>query len=262
MRYDVFLSLALSLPGSPDSAPAPQTNPTPQVLFGAPASPPASVAHMPTTAPLPPALAAPKVDPSSPGGRLLAMHPEILGIPGVAPVIAPAIAPLRQAAVPINILSPMSANPDRTPFDYRQVQLRQDHGNWKLAAGSFVVADFGGDEHAARLGLSAMQYYRFTEQCSVGAAPERFSYLLAGGQAPRGTMFGVEGQSFQPDRLEVRQVEGRWAVCTGDEPLVKMGEKQEDARQVLETMRKLQCDRLCRLGTADGKGMTFLVRAR
>ncbi len=202
--------------------------------------------------------APPMVDPSSPAGRLLAHHPEVLG----GPVVAPAIAPLRQAAVSGNVLSSMSSNPDRTPFDYRQVRLLQDHGDWKLAAGSYVVADFGGDENSARLGLSAMQYYRFTEQCSVGAAPERFSYLLAGGQAPRGTMFGVYGQSFQPERLELRQIEGRWAVCAGDETLVKMGERQEDAWQVLQTMRRLQCDRLCRLGTADGKGMTFLVRAR
>ncbi len=179
-----------------------------------------------------------------------------------SPVVAPAIAPLRQAAVSGHVLPSTSSNPDRTPFDYRQVRLRQDHGNWKLAAGSFVVADFGGDERAARLGLSAMQNYRFTERCSVGAAPERFSYLLAGGQAPRGTMFGVYGQSFKPERLELRQVAGRWAVCAGDETLVKMGERREDARQVMETMRRLQCDRLCRLGTADGKGMTFLVRAR
>lgn len=247
MRYDVFLSLALSLPGSPDPAP----------LSPAPAPTAAAQPNQPLP-PGPSSPAAPKVDPSSSGGRLLAMHPEILG----GPVGAPVIAPLRQAAVSGNVLSSMSANPDRTPFDYRQVQLRQDHGAWKLAAGSFVVADFGGDERAARLGLSAMQYYRFTERCSVGAAPERFSYLLTGGQAPRGTMFGVEGQSFQPERLEVRQVEGRWAVCAGDELLVKLGERQEDARQVLEKMRKLQCDRLCRLGTADGKGMTFLVRAR
>ena len=194
MRYDVFLSLALSLPGSPDPAPGPQTNPPPQVPFGMPAAP---VAHLPATALLPPPPpptavpppqaaaqpnqllppwpafpAAPKVDPLSPGGRLLAMHPDILG----GPVVAAAIAPLRKAAVSGNVLSSMSANPDRTPFDYRQVQLRQDHGNWKLAAGSFVVADFGGDERAARLGMSAMQYYRFTERCSVGAAPERFSY--------------------------------------------------------------------------------------
>jgi hypothetical protein len=156
----------------------------------------------------------------------------------------------------------MSATPDRTPFDYRQVRLRQDHGGWKLAAGSFVLADFGGDERAARLGLSAVQFYRFTEQCQVGASPERFSYLLAGGQAPRGTMFGVDGRSFQPEQLEVRQVGGRWAVCAGDEPLIQMGERQEDVRRVLKAIRNLQCDRLCRLGTADGKGMTFLVRTR
>ena len=55
-------------------------------------------------------------------------------------------------------------------FDWRQVQLRKEDGGWKLAAGSCVLADFGTDEHAARQGLSAMQYYRFTERRQVGGA--------------------------------------------------------------------------------------------
>ena len=308
MRYDVFLSLALALAGSPEVAPPPQAltsaysssvapppsapvpaalprlwkrrprkcavrqygfphvgvvapaTPAMRGLFAEPGAAPAPAA-VPTKQPVPSeaaSAAAPVVDPASPAGRLPAQHLEILG----GPVGTPAIAPLRQAAVPANIYSAMSANSDRMPFDYRQVQLHQDHGGWKLTAGSFLVADFGGDEHAARLGLAAMQHYRFTEQCQVGAGPERFAYLLAGGQAPRGTMFGVDGEPFQPERLEVRQVEGRWTVCAGDAPLIKMGEKPEDARRVLEVIRKLQCDRLCRLGPADGKGMTFLVRTR
>lgn len=201
--------------------------------------------------------APPVADPSSPAGRLLARHPEILG----GPVVAPAIPPLRQAAVSGNMQSSATASPDRTPFDFRQVQLRQDHGNWKLAAGSFELADFGGDEHAARLGQAAVQYYRFTERRQVGAGPARFTYLLANGQPPRGAMFGVDGKPFQMDRLEVRKVDDGWAVCAGDEPLVKTGEDQEEARQVLDVIHKTQCDRLCRLGT-DGKGMTFLVRSR
>ncbi len=184
-------------------------SPVMMVFFAEPGASSVAAQAMQPHAPETAAPVMPAVDPMSPAGRLLAQHPEVLG----GPVVAPAIPPLRQAAISGNILSATSANPDRTPFDYRQVQLRQDHGSWMLAAGSFVLADFGGDEHAARLGLSATQYYHFTEQNQVGTAPDRFSYLLAAGQAPRGTMFGVDGQAFQPDRLEVRQVEGRWAVC-------------------------------------------------
>jgi hypothetical protein len=107
-----------------------------------------------------------------------------------------------------------------------------------------------------------MQYYRFTERRQVGGASARFTYFLVGGQAPHGTMFGVDGQPFQVNRLQVRQVNGHWSVCDGDQPLVEMGDKAEDASQVLEMIRNHQVDRLCRLGATDGRGMTFLVRSR
>ena len=75
-------------------------------------------------------------------------------------------------------------------------------------------------------------------------------------------MFGMEGQPFQLNRLQVRQVKGHWTVCDGDQALVEMGDKAEDANQVLEIIRHQQVDHLCRLGTTDGRGMTFLVRSR
>jgi hypothetical protein len=200
----------------------------------------------------------PAIDTQSPAGRLLAQHS---GIVANAPVF-PAVPPLRQVSLSGNGPSPASPTPDRTPFDWRQVQLRKESGDWKLAAGSCVLADFGTDEHAARQGLSAMQYYRFTERRQVGGASARFTYFLVGGQAPRGMMFGVDGQPFQVNRLQVRQVNGHWSVCDGDQPLVEMGDKAEDANQVLEMIRNQQVDHLCRLGATDGRGMMFLVRSR
>jgi hypothetical protein len=200
----------------------------------------------------------PAPDPLLPAGRLLAQHP---GVVASAPV-APAVPPLWQVGLSGNSLSATSQTPDRTPFDWRQVQLRKEDGGWKLAAGSCVLADFGADEHAARLGLSAVQYYRFTERRQVGGESARFTYFLVGGQPPRGAMFGADGQPFQLNRLQVRQIEGRWTVCDGDQPLVEMGDKAEEANQVLDLIRRQQVDRLCRLGAADGRGMTFLVRSR
>jgi hypothetical protein len=217
------------------------------------AKPTAARQTRPTAAPDKPA-----PDPLSPAGRLLAEHP---GVVASSPV-APAVPPLRQVGLSGNSLSASSQTPDRTPFDWRQVQLRKEDGGWKLAAGSCVLADFGADEHAARLGLSAMQYYRFTERRQVGGGSARFTYFLVGGQPPRGAMFGVDGQPFQLNRLQIRQMEGRWTVCDGDRPLVEMGDKAEEANQVLDLIRRQQADRLCRLGAADGRGMTFLVRSR
>jgi hypothetical protein len=157
----------------------------------------------------------------------------------------------------------LSLNPDpgdRTPFDWRQAQLRQDGGSWKLAAGGLVLADFGGDAQAARQAWSAMQYYRFTERREVGDAAGKFRYFLVAGQPPEGLMFGVDSQPLPADRLEVRQAGGRWAVCAGDQALVETGGSEAAARQVLELIRQQKCDRLCRVG-GDG-GMVFLVRSR
>ena len=196
--------------------------------------------------------------PSSPGAKSLAAHADST----LNGMVLPTVPPLRQSTGLENSLASTTQNPDRTPFDFRQVQLVQEKTAWKLAAGSCVLADFGSDEHAARQGLAAMQYYRFTEQCHMGDSPNRFTCFFVSGQAPRGTMFGVDGLSFQPERLEVRQVGGKWAVCAGEQPLVEMGDKPDGAKEVLDLIRRQQCDRLFRLGSVDGKGMMFLVRSR
>jgi hypothetical protein len=148
---------------------------------------------------------------------------------------------------------------ERVPFDWRRVEVRQDNGNWKLAAGSLVLANFGSDQHEARLALSAVQHYRFTEQWRVAGD---FRYFLTNGQAPRGLMLGTQAQSFQPDALVVKQVEDRYALCSGDKVLVRLGQRQEEAQQLLEVIKRNHFDRLCRLGEWAPQGLTFLVRSR
>jgi hypothetical protein len=151
---------------------------------------------------------------------------------------------------------------ERVPFDWRQVQLRADNGVWKLTAGGVVLANFGKNEGDARTALAAVHHYRFTEQYRLGKPEPRFSWFLSGGQAPQGLMLGVPGLSFQADALKVQQVGQRWGVLAGDQVLLLLGEKQEEARQVLAAIQQNRFDRLCRLGAFDGDGMTFFVRSR
>jgi hypothetical protein len=208
------------------------------------------------------ALVSPGIHPAAPPAEAASAVKAALKGSGLSALVGPAVPPLRGAPVSGNGASVTSDTPDRTPFDWRQVQLRRDGDAWKLTAGSFVLADFGADEYAARQGLSVVQYYRFTERRQIGGASDAFAYFLTAGQAPHGVMFGMEGQEFQPDRLQVRQIEGRWSVCVGDFPLVRMGAAPEDANQVLDVIQRQHFDRLYRLGAGDGKGMTFFVRSR
>jgi hypothetical protein len=151
---------------------------------------------------------------------------------------------------------------ERVPFDWRQVQVRPDNGAWKLTAGGLVLADFGKNEADARTALLAVHHYHFTEQYRIGKPEPRCSWFLSNGQPPRGVMLGVPGVSFQADGLSVQQLGQRWGVCAGDQVLLLVGERQEEARQVLTAIQQNHFDRLCRLGAFDGQGMTFFVRSR
>jgi hypothetical protein len=182
------------------------------------------------------------------------------------PHFGPAAAPAPSASGP----------PPRVAFDWRQVELRQDNGDWQLRAGSLVLAHFGADQHDARLALMAVRHYRFTEQWRVPAEGAPFTYYLAYGQAPRGMMMGLAGQAFVPEALAVRQDNGHWAVAAGDKVVVSLGPKEEEARALLEVIKRNRFDRLCRLGgpsplealappearRGEPEGMTLLIRSR
>src|SRR5262249_25541292 len=60
-------------------------------------------------------------------------------------------------------------------FDPHQVTLRNDHGAWKLNAGTHLLANFGADGQQAHRALELVQHYNCTEQCRVGLPAPSFS---------------------------------------------------------------------------------------
>jgi hypothetical protein len=150
---------------------------------------------------------------------------------------------------------------DRVPFDWRRLQVRLEGNVWQVAAGSFVLASFGPDQNAARRALDAVQYYRFTEEHFVGRPERLFSYFLINGLPPHGVPFGVPSAPFQPEGLKVHEIEGKWALCIGDKPLILLGKRQEEASDLLAVIRRQRFDLLCRIGRPED-GFTFLSRTR
>jgi hypothetical protein len=175
-------------------------------------------------------------------------------------IVTPAVPPLRTAAS-AGAVPGLTDPAARVPFDWRQVQVRLEKNEWVLQAGSQVLGRFGANERDARVAQATIQYYRLNELRQVGQPTPKFTYFLANGQAPRGVMVGLRNEAFQPDRLEVRQVGGRWTVCAGEQPVVRLGDRPEEARQMLDVIRTNKFDHVCHVG-GDDQGLTLLVRSR
>lgn len=157
---------------------------------------------------------------------------------------------------------PLNDNVQRIPFDWRTVQVRKDRGEWVIGAGSQILGRFGNNEREAKHAVDAVRYYRLTEQMQVGRDDQPFAFYLANGQAPQGLMLGLQAQPFAPDHLKVQQVGQRWSLTVGDQVIVPVSTRQEDAQKLLGEIRRLRFDRVARIGTPSEEGMTLLLKSR
>ena len=203
--------------------------------------------------------AADKQKPAGPFGKQIPLpeplKPNVAGDPKGMPSTVPFT---RQLATSSPLLPEQSSAAERVPFNWRQVQVRQDHGDWKLMAGSYVLANCGRSDRTASDALRVLQHYRFTEHCRIGQPTPSFTFFLVNGQPPRGVMFGLNSVPFRPETLAVQQLGGVWVVSDGGRPILEFGDKADDARTALQLIQRLHFDHLCRVGA----GMTFLVRSR
>jgi hypothetical protein len=155
----------------------------------------------------------------------------------------------------------LGATAERSTFDFRQAQVRREQGEWVLAVGARVLAHFGLSEHHARQAQAAVMHYRLTEMHTIGSPRPVACYFLSAGQAPRGLMVGLLGDAFQPERLTVHQLGEHFYLAQGGHPLFDAGTNPEDARQLLQVIRRYGFDFLCRIGPTDTQCMTILVKS-
>lgn len=168
----------------------------------------------------------------------------------------------RQLQMLESLIAGANAIGERMPIAWHDVQLRQDYQQWKLCVGDYCLANFGLREHDAREALRAIQHYHFTEKCWVGEPTPASTYYLVGGQAPRGVLMGLRSAPFRADELSLKQVDGIWSIYHGGRPLLRFGNRAEEARQMLQVIQHFQFDHLCRVGDSEPALMSFLVRER
>jgi hypothetical protein len=179
-----------------------------------------------------------------------------------SPITAVQLCQVRQ----LTLVSPLTFNAatgeEHEPLDWRRAELCRDGNSWKLRIGSEVLADFGSRETEAREALRIVQHYRFTERCLIGASATPFAFYLVNGQPPRGLAFGLSNTSFASESLAVRQMDGKWLICDGQRPILRGGDSEADAKQILKAIQRYRFDNWCEIGGSDQGGLRFLVRER
>jgi hypothetical protein len=168
----------------------------------------------------------------------------------------------RQLALPSSEAPGKSAAQERVPLVWTQIRVRHLKRNWELVYGDYVLADFGANEREAWQALSAVQYYRFTEQCLIGQPTPSFSYFLVNGHAPLGLQLGANAITFRARDLSVRKVGDGFAIVDGSHALMSFGDKEDEARQALTAIQQYRFDTLCRIGSTVPTPLIFLVRSR
>lgn len=245
----VFLANpAAAAPVTPPGAPPPSRFPDLRFprLLGGPAQP-GPVQNVPG------AQAGPQQQP----GQMPAVPSQPLNpTPGIALKQPGAVAPVSLRSLRL----PGTEAADRVAIDSRQLQVRRDGGDWKLVMGNHVIAGFGPSEGDARLAQSALRYYRCTEQVFVGYPRPVFSYFLSNGQAPHGSMVGMDSTAFRPDSLAVRQLGRSYVLYDGNQVVLSFGDRAGDAQQALQAIQQHKFDHLAMVGRGD-QSMMLLYRS-
>jgi hypothetical protein len=142
-------------------------------------------------------------------------------------------------------------------IDPYRVEARKHAGNWVLAHGSNIIADFGRAELTARAALRIVQDGRFTEFCQV----EGLTFFLVNGAAPTRAPFGVMGHRFNVDGLRVvERPSGSWEVLDSSHRILATVSTREAAEQAAQVLRAFRFDTECPIGTG-ATTLRFFVRS-
>jgi hypothetical protein len=159
---------------------------------------------------------------------------------------------------PVKQLKP-SGDGDCVRFDPAALGVRQVKGRWKIVGGDHWLFDFGPDQTAARQSLNVIIHYRMDRVCFVGQPNPLFSYMLAKGGSPSGSMAGEDCVAFDPKRATVSNIQGSWKIVSGRRWLFDFGQGQTEARQALAVIRRFGFSQTCFVGRPDAD-FTYLRR--
>ncbi|MEJ2040712.1 MAG: hypothetical protein P8X55_17545 [Desulfosarcinaceae bacterium] len=142
----------------------------------------------------------------------------------------------------------VSVREDCIEFNPRTAAVAKKSGRWKIVDGSHWMFDFGNNKAEAEKTLQIIKRYGMTKSCFVGRPNPSFQYMLAHGNAPSGGIQGEDCISFNPDRIAVKNVNGRWKIVEGNHFMFDFGNKEGEAKQAFAIIKKYGFTKSCFVG--------------
>jgi hypothetical protein len=144
-------------------------------------------------------------------------------------------------------------------FDPARAQVQRVQNRWKIVVGNMWLKDFGLNEQEARQALKIIKNYRFNRQCFVGRPNPSMEYYTVETQAPVGPMAGEDCVSYNPNNIDVNQVQGHWKIVEGSHWIADFGTNEDEAWLALSLMKKYGFTRNCFVGRPN-PSMTYARR--
>jgi len=144
-------------------------------------------------------------------------------------------------------------------FDPARAEVRRVQNRWKIVVGNMGLKDFDQNEQEARQALKIITHYRFNRQCFVGRPGPSMEYYTVGTQAPVGLMAGEDCVSYNPNNIDVNQVQGRWKIVDGSHWIADFGTNEDEAWLAMSLMKKYGFTRNCFVGRPN-PSMTYARR--
>jgi hypothetical protein len=147
---------------------------------------------------------------------------------------------------------------EKISIDPKAVEIRREKGNWVLAHGPEVLADFGPSEWSARDALKLVQEQRFTE--FVRFTPE-VTFFLVNGQAPTRVPFAVQAVRFDKETLAVKTASnGKFGVYEGMGRQLFGCDTEKEAKQLVAVLQHYGFDTSCQMGLSAKASLRFLAK--
>lgn len=137
---------------------------------------------------------------------------------------------------------------DCISFNPQNVEVRQINGTWKVVDGSMWMLDFGSNELQARKALAVIKYYKMNSQCFVGRPDPSMQYYLVNGRSPVGTFKGEDAIPFDPSKIQVTNIGGRWKIVEGSHWILDFESSEAEARTAFGIIQKYGFNRICFVG--------------
>jgi hypothetical protein len=155
---------------------------------------------------------------------------------------------------------------DRIAFNRANLAVAQFGGRWKVVEGNHWLIDTGASKAEADRVLEIIKHYKLGSMCFVGrptcgdVTPMMY-WLTDSGAAPSGSLAGEDCIAFDPTKLAVIDVGGRWKVAEGAHWLLDFGPGHGNAVAALHFIRKHRFNQMCFVGRP-GPSMAYFKRRR